>query len=198
MKYFGQRLGMQEFRRFFDADKAGEKATELTKIYNELRTIFTDLPQPPRSKGDKAAALREYESEHPNKCSLIPSEDNFYGVNSTGKLAKFIQWIYVPAVKDATEEGREGRDTVFGKLIARTVRSRTNFAEELDDLKSSTERKYQEILENNKTALSELSQSLQQRFESWAHGAVRLDMEWSSDPAKSVRLEEPIAGIKNW
>ena len=147
---------------------------ELTKIYNALRTIFTDLPTPPRSKGDKAAALRKYESKHPDKCSLIPSEDNFYGVNSAGKLAKFIQWIYVPAVKDATEEGREGKDTAFGKLIARTVRTRTNFDEELDNLKSSTQKKYQEILENNKTALSELSQSLQQRFESWAHGGVRL------------------------
>ena len=196
VRYFGQRSGMQEFRRFFEADKAGKKATELTDIYKALRTTFTDLPTPPGSKGDKAAALREYESAHPDKCSLIPSEDNFYGVNSTGKLAQFIQWVYVPAVKDATEEGREGRDTAFGKLIARTVRSRTNFSEELDDLKSSTEKKYQEILENNKTALSDLSQSLQQRFESWAHGDVRLDMEWSSDPAKSVKLEEPIAGIK--
>lgn len=196
VKYFGQRLGMQEFRQFFDADKAGKKAPELTEIYKALRTIFTDLPTSPRSKGDKATALREYESAHPDKCSLIPSEDNFYGVNSTGKLAKFIQWIYVPAVKDATEEGREGRDTAFGKLITRTVRSRTNFSEELDALKSSTEQKYQEILENNKTALNTLSQSLQQRFESWAHGDVRLDMEWSSDPAKSVKLEEPIAGIK--
>ncbi len=196
VRYFGQRSGMQKFRRFFEADKAGKNAPELTKIYNALRTIFTDLPTPPRSKGDKAAALRKYESKHPDKCSLIPSEDNFYGVNSAGKLAKFIQWIYVPAVKDATEEGREGKDTAFGKLIARTVRTRTNFDEELDNLKSSTQKKYQEILENNKTALSELSQSLQQRFESWAHGGVRLDLEWSSDPAKSVKLEEPIAGIK--
>lgn len=196
VKYFGQRWGMQEFRQFFDAHKARKSATELTDIYKALRTTFTDLPAPPRSKDGKAVALREYESSHPDKCTLIPSEDDFYGVNSTGKLAQFIQWVYVPAVKDATEEGREGRDTAFGKLIARTVRSRTNFSEELDDLKSSTEKKYQEILENNKTALDELSQSLQQRFESWAHGDVRLDMEWSSDPAKSVKLEEPIAGIK--
>ncbi len=133
VKYFGQRLGMKKFRQFFDADKAGKRATELTDIYKALRTTFTDLPTPPRSKDDKADALREYESAHPDKCILIPSEDNFYGVNSTGKLARFIQWIYVPAVKDATEEGREGRDTAFGKLIARTVRSRTNFSEELDE-----------------------------------------------------------------
>ena len=173
VKYFGQRSGMQEFQRFFDAYKAGENARELTKIYKALRTFSPDLPTPPGSKGDKAAALRKYELEHPGKCLLIPMEDNFCGVNSTGKLAKFIQWVYVPAVKDATEEGQEGKNTAFGKLIAMTVRTRTNFDEELDNLKSSTQKKYEEILENNKTALSELSHSLQKRLESWALGDVR-------------------------
>ena len=196
VKYFGQRSGMQEFQRFFEADNAGEKATELTDIYKALRTTFTDLPTPPGSKGGKAAALRKYELEHLDKCSLIPIEDNFCGVNSAGKLAKFIQWVYVPAVKDATEEGQEGKNTAFGKLIARTVRIGTNFDEELDNLKSSTQKKYQEILDKYKIALSKLSHSLQERLESWALGDVRLDMEWSSDPAKSVKLEEPVAGIK--
>jgi hypothetical protein len=44
--------------------------------------------------------------------------------------------------------------------------------------------------------LTELSQALQKRLEAWAHPNVRLGMEWMSDPAKSVVLQQPVAGIK--
>src|SRR5690606_38575349 len=109
-------------------------APQYNAVFAELKKAFPDLPNA-TSKEAKADALRQYESEHPGQCVLIPSEDNFYGINSTGKLAPFVQWIYVPAVKDAGLEGQEAKNTAFGKLIARTVRSRTNFDEELNALK---------------------------------------------------------------
>ena len=87
VRHFGHRLGMSEFRHFFDAEKSGAKAGELSVIYDDIRAQFADLPNP-RSKDDKAEALRAYEASRPAECILIPSEDNFYGVNSTGKLAR--------------------------------------------------------------------------------------------------------------
>jgi energy-coupling factor transporter ATP-binding protein EcfA2 len=114
VKYFGQRSGMAEFRGFFEAEKAGAKAGELAAIFDTLRQQFQDLPNP-RSKDDKAEVLRTYESARPDRCVLIPSEDNFYGVNSTGKLAAFAQWFFVPAVKDAVEEGQE--EKVSSRII---------------------------------------------------------------------------------
>jgi energy-coupling factor transporter ATP-binding protein EcfA2 len=195
VRHFGQRYGMDEFRRFFEGDKAGMKAGELTQIYDAMRQQFNDLPNA-RSKDDRAAALRTYEGAHPDQCILIPSEDNFYGVNSTGKLAAFVQWVYVPAVKDAGEEGQEGKNTVLGKLIARAVRTRTNFDDELETLKNNTLTGYRELLERNQASLNDISQSLQRRLESWAHPNVRLGMEWLSDPKKSVVLQQPVAGIK--
>jgi hypothetical protein len=127
---------------------------------------------------------------------LIPSEDNFYGVNSTGKLAPFVQWVYVPAVKDAGEEGQESKNTALGKLIARAVRTRTNFDGELEALKAETLERYSELLERNQASLTEISQALQRRLEGWAHPNVRLGMEWLSDPNKSVGIQQPVAGIK--
>jgi putative ATP-dependent endonuclease of the OLD family len=194
VKHFGQRLGMSEFREFFEADKAGAKATDLAPIYERMRQQF-GLPNP-RSKDDKAEALRAYEAAHPEHCVLLPSEDNFYGFNSTGKLAAFVQWVFVPAVKDAGEEGQESKNTALGKLIARTVRSRTNFEGELDTLKTDTLAKYRELLERNQIHLTEISQALQRRLEAWAHPNVRLGIEWLSDPNKSVVLQQPVAGIK--
>jgi len=176
VRHYGQRFGMPEFRHFFDADKAGAKAGELSPIFDALRQQFTDLTNP-RSKDDKAEALRTYEAAHPGNCVLIPSEDNFYGINSTGKLQSFVQWVYVPAVKDAGEEGQEVKNSALGKLIARAVRTRTNFDAELGVLKTETMTKYRELLERNQVSLTEISQSLQRRLESWAHRMF--DSAWS-------------------
>ena len=195
VRHFGQRLGMTAFRPFFDAEKAGAKAGDLNLIYEGLRVQFGDLTNP-RSKDDKAAALRQYEAEHRDQSTLIPSADDFYGVNSTGKLAKFVQWVYVPAVKDAGEESQEAKNTALGKLIARAVRTRTNFDRELETLKTETLTRYRDLLDSNQASLTELAHALQRRLESWAHPNVRLGMEWLSDPVKSVIVQSPVAGIK--
>jgi hypothetical protein len=195
VRHFGQRMGMEAFRSFFNAEKAGVKAGDLAQIYEALRGQFTELPNA-RSKDDKTDALRQYEAAHRNDCVLIPSLDDFYGINSTGKLAPFVQWIYVPAVKDAGEESQEAKNTALGKLIARAVRTRTNFDAELETLKAETLTRYRKLLDRNQASLTEISQALQRRLESWAHPNVRLGMEWLSDPAKSVVVQPPVAGIK--
>ena len=194
VKHYGQRMGMEEFRGFFEAEKAGAKAPELNAIYERLKQEHGLAAA--RSKEDKTQALRDYEGANDWKCVLIPSEDNFYGVNSTGKLATFVQWVYVPAVKDAVEEGVEAKNTALGKLVARAVRSKTNFDKEIEELKSETLKKYSSILERNKAGLDELSAALQRRLASWAHPDVRFGMEWISDPNKSVTVQQPVAGIK--
>lgn len=195
VRHFGQRLGMEAFRIFFDAEKNGAKAGELSNIYDGLRQQFNDLPNS-RSKEDKIAALRQFEADHPENCILIPSTDDFYGINSTGKLAPFMQWVFVPAVKDAGEEGQEAKNTALGKLIARAVRTRTNFDVEIAALKDDTLVRYKELLDKNQVSLTEISQALQKRLESWAHPNVHLGMEWLSDSEKSVILQQPVVGIK--
>lgn len=195
VRHLGQRLGIPVFRPYFEAMKATAKAEELNSLYAKLQETFPDLPAA-RSKDAKAEALQEYESQHPDQCVLIPSEDNFYGINGAGKLAPFIQWVYVPAVKDAGQEGQEAKNTAFGKLIARTVRSRTNFDEDLKALKDEALAKYQDLLDRNRAGLNDISESLKKRLESWAHPNVRVDMEWLSDPNKSVQVAQPVAGIK--
>ena len=196
VKYYGKRLGMEVFRCFFDAKKNGAKAQELANIYERLKNEISDLPPNPRSMEDKAAALRDYEAANIAGCVLIPSEDNFYGVNSTGKLAPFVQWVYVPAVKDAEDEGQEAKNTALGKLVARAVRSKTNFDAEIEALKAEATKKYNEVLERNRGGLADISAALQRRLESWAHPDVRFGMEWISDPNKSVTVQPPVAGIK--
>jgi len=102
VKQYGNRLGMEEFRKFFEADKNGAKAPELKEIFKSFRDKYTEINSA-NSKADMISALHDYESENPDKCILIPSEDQFYGVTrGVNKLESHIQWIFVPAIKDAT------------------------------------------------------------------------------------------------
>lgn len=194
VRHYGHRSGIETFRPYFDQDKAGASAAELARIYEGLREQFEGLPAA-ATKAARLEALRAFEGDHPEACVLIPSEDDFYGINSTGKLAEFVQWVYVPAVKDAGDEGVEAKNTALGRLIARAVRTRTNFDAELDDLKNATFESYRELLARNEENLTELAESLQRRLEGWAHPNVHLGMEWLSDPAKSVVIQPPVAGI---
>lgn len=194
VKQYGQRLGIAAFAPFFAA--TGEKkVAELKAIYTELRNTYADLPAP-GTKDSMVQALHEYEAARPNECELIPSEDQFYGFSKcANRLAKHVQWVYVPAVKDASSEQVEARNSALGKLLARTVRSKTNFDETVKSLRTEMQQSYQSLLDENQHVLDDISTALQARLSEWAHPDARLRLQWKQDPDKSVRVEEPWAHI---
>jgi len=195
VKQFGRRLGIKDFAPFFRAEKEGKKVRELKDIYEEIRKKYRDLPGP-GTKDAMITALHSYEEERSGKCEEIPSEDQFYGI-SKGKnlLEKYVQWIYVPAVKDASTEHIEARNTALGKLLARTVRAKINFEQSIRDIRTETQDKYEELLKNSQDTLKDLSETLQTRLSDWAHPEVTLRLEWRQDPNKSIRIDEPFAQI---
>ena len=195
VKQCGQRLAMRAFAPFFEAEDAGKRVAELKEIYTDLRQTYTDLPAP-GTKDTMFQALRDYETGRPGECELIPSEDHFYGFSrGANRLAKHVQWVYVPAVKDATSEQVEARNSALEKLLARTVRSKTNFDERVKTLRADMQQQYQALLDENQNALDDISTALQRRLSEWAHPDARLRLQWKQDPDKSVRVEEPWAHI---
>jgi putative ATP-dependent endonuclease of OLD family len=193
---YGSRLGMEAFRRYFDADKSGEKVVDLKEIFAELRAAHPGIAGA-WTKADMATALNAYESEHPDECGLIRSDDQFYGAtHGSNRLDPHIQWVFVPATKDYSDEASESKDSALGQLLARTVRSKTDFAARISEIKTQMEHEYGEMLAAEQDALSELSTSLQKRLRSWAHPLVTAEIRWEADPGKSVRVDEPTASVK--
>ncbi len=196
VKQYGNRLGLQDFRKYFEADKNGKKVSEVKLIYQELKTKYPDLAKA-STKAAMADALRVYEAEHPDNCDLIPSEDQFYGVSKgANRLANHVQWVFVPASKDATEETEESKNTALGQLLARTVRSKVNFSEKVGKLKKDTQEEYQKILDEEQSVLDSISSTLQENLESWAHPGITAQILWKQDSDKSVKVEEPWAYLK--
>lgn len=196
VKQFGNRLGIDNFRVFFEADKDGKKVYELKEIYSSFQTIFPDLRNA-SSKADMIEALKDYEAAYPENCTLIPSEDQFYGASrGANRLAPHIQWVFVSASKDATEESEESKTSALGQLLARTVRSKVTFDDKVNELRAEAKKQYQALLDAEQSALDDISTSLQNRLTSWAHPNLSAKVLWKQDPEKSIKVEEPFAYIK--
>jgi putative ATP-dependent endonuclease of the OLD family len=192
VKQQGHRLGMTAFSEFFKALGDRVSVPDLRIIYAELRGQY-ELPNA-TTKDQMTSALRKYEADRPDDCVLIPSEDEFYGVSQgKGLLRNHVQWVYVPAVKDASSEQAEGKNTALGKLLARTVRSQVNFSEKLAALRKDAETAYQAMLAAEQGALDKISGDLQERLTEWSVPEATAKIEWHQDPKSSVKIEEPMA-----
>lgn len=195
VKQFGQRRAMARFRRFFELYNGGKSAADLKAEFAEIKSEFPDLAEA-STKDAMKESLRNYEEGHPDKCDLIPSEDQFYGFSKgTNRLARYVQWIYVPAVKDATKENIEAKNTALGKILARTVRSKVQFDEQIKQIKDETLQKYRDLLSSQQSTLDEISNSLTARLNQWAHPEASARLAWTEDPKKSVQVDEPVARL---
>ena len=195
VKHYGQRMVIADFKPFFKAFGDGALVAELKNHYTNCVKLHQSLPQA-STKVAMVQELQKFESSHSELCEMVTSEDQFYGATKgTNYLRKYIQWVYVPAVKDASTEQTELKKTALGALLERTVRSKVAFAEPIETLRLELQEKYGQLLRANQDKLDSISISLNAKLQDWAHQASSLRLEWQSDPATGVRIAEPLAQI---
>lgn len=192
---YGNRTGMAEFANFFALYNEKGKAQEALTEYKKLREVYNNLP-PANAKAAAFAALRSFENDNPDKCTIIPSEDEFYGfAQGQNKLRKYVQWVYVPAVKDAAAEQAAERNTALRRLLDRTIMSKVNFTDKLLEMRNEIESRYQEMLDSEQAALDDISADLQKRLAEWSHPDAKAKLSWYQDPKSSIRIDEPMARL---
>ena len=189
----GFRLAKREFETYFKSEKDKVRVDELREIYQRLRADFPDL-QSASTKGDMKSALEAYVSANPERCEVVRSSDHFYGVSrGKDKLEKYVQWVFVPAVKDAVAEGAESKTNAVGDLLQRSVRAQLSFDDDIQKLRTRTRDGYQEILAGKQSGLDEISNRLDSRMKVWATPQASLKLSWTEDRDRSVRIGEPFA-----
>lgn len=192
----GSRQVIKDFAKYFRVEKEGGKATELKTIFKKLREKYPEI-EAASAKTAMQQALRDYEEAHPELCEPVPSSDQFYGWSKgVNLLENHCQWVYVPAVKDPTEEQQEGKNTALGTLLHRTIRSQVDFKDSLDALRREAGQKYQEIIREKQDALKDIGRTIQDRLRDWSHPGARVDLLWHYDDTKSVSVTDPIAAVK--
>ena len=196
VKQVGSRLVIKKFSKFFAIYDESGKVAELKNVYEKLKKEIPDLPDI-RTKDGMRDALREYEESNPQKCELVESHDQFYGWSrGVNLLEKYFQWVYIPAVKDPSEEQDESKNTALGKLLQRTIRAKVDFNEPLHEMRVEVEEKYQKILEQKQNVLSDVSKSLESRLQNWSHPGARVELKWFYDDKKSIIIADPSARVK--
>ena len=166
---------LEAFKVYFDAKKGGAKSPELKVIYNTIRVDFNELPKV-STLGGMEEALREYEENAPDSDKvLIDSEDNFYGSIKAGKLNKFLDYIYVPAVKDMTRETENSKGSVFSKLLT-IVANEGEIEESIEKLNAETKAKVDGIVKENKADLDVASEKLTGELQRWAHPETSIQL----------------------
>lgn len=196
VRQLGSRLGIEDFREYFEKEKAGVAVSELKEVFAGLKSNYSGLVDA-KTKADMALALRAFESSAPENCVLIPSEDQFYGVSKgANRLSPHIQWIFVPASKDMVEESQETKSSALGQLLARTIRSKVNFTEKIEQIRASVRDQYQEVLDSEQDVLRDLSVSLEMKLKDWSHPDATAKIMWKQDLDRSVKVDEPWAYVR--
>jgi putative ATP-dependent endonuclease of OLD family len=192
----GSRMVMREFSPYFELLNATALVSALKSAYVAIRSDFPELPAP-GTKDAMTAALSQYEEAHPERCTLVESPSEFYGFSrGTGLLEKYIEWICVPAVKDASTEQMEAKNNAFGRLVSRAVHAKVQLGEALSEIREAVNERYGQLLDENTSALNELSASLQARVARWAHPDARVELMWDRDPERSVSIKDPSLRVR--
>jgi len=196
VEQLGVRMVMPHFSEYFKMFDRGEKAEELKKLYKSYREEFPTLPSV-SSKGDMYQALRDFEESHEELCQAMNSTVQLYGfTKGENKLNRFLKWVYVPAVKDAASEREESRKSVIAELLERTVRTKVNFTDSLEELRKVATEHYRKIVEQQQHQLDEVSGALEEKLKKWAHPGARIQLNWDTSSDKSVSITPPNAHAK--
>jgi len=187
----GTRSGIEEFAGFFAASSAADKKA----YYAKLQETFSDLPNlPARSAVDVLAnALYEYEANNKDKHKLIDSDDLAFGAAGVaGRLKRYIDWVYIPAVKDAAEEDEEAKNTAFGVLVNRIIRAKVKVDEKLQEIRQLAHGKIETLVEDYKEEIKNLQSVLDGEFRKLTSTDAHIHLDWTEIDEDNVSLQMPL------
>ncbi|MDX6748465.1 AAA family ATPase [Geminicoccaceae bacterium 1502E] len=174
-RFYGQRRANVDFMLVRSAKSAADKKI----AYEELAKKYTDLPQW-RSQQAALDALYAWEQSHPSECSWIEDDGQFFGFSGVGKgnLSKFVNFLYIPAVHDASDEAEEGKNTAITKLVDIFARSVLDNDPHILELKRTFLENYRKAVDPSRLdGIATLSQDLTKRLLNFYPG-IDVDVQW--------------------
>jgi putative ATP-dependent endonuclease of OLD family len=184
----GIRLANPDFAPFFEKTTAGEKK----EVYEKLPGTYS-LPKW-QNQTQAADALRAFENAKDNAKlnKPIPSDDKAFGAEGpVARLRQFIDFVYIPAVKDAGDEAIEARNTAFSRLIERAVRAKLKIEERIEAIRGNAETEIGAIAKDHREVLSGLANMIETQYRKFNSSESKLHLEWGRFDAKNLQLNLP-------
>jgi hypothetical protein len=190
-KYYGTSLQNPDFDPFRSAS-----GVQLRIEYNKLcENDYPDLPAY-TNKDAGEDALQKWEGSHSEKCERRRDNGQFFGFKEVGEahLERYTRFIPVPAVRDASEDAVEGRNSPLTQIMDLVVRSVLSQKTEIVELQEGTQTQYEKIFDpNNLEELKTLESDLTDTLKTYVPDAG-VNLTWLTEDAITIPM--PKADIK--
>lgn len=196
-KYHGAALQCIAFQSIREAIQVKDRGKSAKTAYELVRTnpAYSNLPGWSTLQSVEND-LKQWENANPTLCIRQRDDGQFFGFKEVaqGYLGRFTRFLFIPAVRDATDDTLEGRGSVLTSLMDLVVRSIIANKQELIKLKEETQKKYQEILDPSKlTELTGLQDQLTNTLKVFVPDAT-VQLKWL--PLNDVTIPLPEADVK--
>ena len=157
----------------FNAIRGKGSAADKRAAYNDLRNSDSSLGLPAWSSVDAAnQAMTAWESSHTDQLVDAPEalQTNFFGFNSGGKMSGLFDFVLVTADLRASEESTDGKASIIGRILERSV-DRAAADEEIATIVEESRAKQQKVYEEKfKSQLEDMTTQLNQVVTSYSPG----------------------------
>ncbi len=163
---------------------------EKLDAYRDQRAEF-GLPVV-RSVADLDRALAAWEAAHPDDLELAEDDGHFFGYRNVaaGKLDRYIDFVLVPAVREASADASDQRDSALRRLVDAVIRRSVDLEAPLARLRATVSDGYADLLARPELALGALQERMTRSIQRFAPG-TEVALAWSQVP--ELRLPEPTA-----
>lgn len=196
-RYYGSALQHSAFA----AIRAAGQAVPRRSAYNSLREqggIYAELKAVTRAE-DIEPELAEWELRHPDICELALDDGQFFGFTNVarGALQKATNFVFIPAVRDASADASDARGAAIARLMELVVRNAILQRHEVKTWQARIAEEYRQITDPEKLKeLVELSGELTETLRLfYGESAVNLRWQQAQDfslplPGAEVLLDE--------
>ncbi|WP_250891768.1 ATP-dependent nuclease [Curtobacterium poinsettiae] len=153
--------------------KAATNATAKRSLYSSLRETRPELDLPTATSAAAVDdAMIAWEASHLDQLSESPEalQSNFFGFNSGGKMSGLFDFVLVTADLRASEESLDGKASIIGRILERSV-NRTAADEEIAEIVKDARTKQQKVYDEKfKSELKSMTTQLNEVVQSYAPG----------------------------
>lgn len=182
-KYHGVQLANPSFQQV----RSGEKVKDKQDAYKALLDTYPELDKTAKTAAAIEAALRAWETQHPDQCELLRDDGQFFGFEGVGqgKLSAATSFVFIPAVRDASQDVAEGKGTPITLLMDLIVRSAIEARPEIREFRTKIEAEYQTLTDPGKlTELGCLATDLSSTLKTY-YPDTAVELDWlQRDPLK--------------
>lgn len=194
--YHGWIARHDAFQRVRAADSAAAKLKALKELVESDPRLYEFTPDA-GAWGRAESQIAEWERAHPEHCAFEEDDGSYFKApnTGTGPLAQHTELIFVPAVRDASDEATASRSNAFGRVVGLVVGD-ISTSRDVQGLSEEFRQKYTAVVEKEELQrLPALQEQLTEALRGYVpYASVKLEWRGAdvslTTPQTVVKLED--------